>query len=513
MAEKKEKRYVSDNAQLMAEWDWEKNNSFGVVPNEITLGSTKKAWWTCLECGHSWEAVVNNRSNGRGCPKCAKINRIMTFNRSKICRHGSLATESPNLAKQWHPTKNGELTPQDVTKNSGQKVWWKCDNGHEWQATIDNRNKSQGCPYCSNKAVLTGYNDLQTINPTLAAEWHYEKNGELTPADVLPGSGTKVWWKCIHGHEWQAAIYSRNTGSECPYCTGKDVIVGYNDLQTVNPTLAAEWHYERNGELTPADMLPGSGIKVWWKCSKGHEWQTSIASRSRGAGCPYCSNKAVLIGYNDLQTVNPTLAAEWHYERNGELTPADVLPGSGMKVWWKCSKGHEWQAIIGNRSKGNGCPYCSGQKAVIGTNDLQTVNPTLAKEWNYKKNNGLTPTDVLPNSHKKVWWKCDNGHEWQATIDNRNKSQGCPYCSNKAVLIGYNDLQTINPTLAAEWNCEQNGNIKPENVNANSHKKVWWKCSMGHEWQAAIYSRNNGHGCPKCASKRRWDARKKQNRE
>ena len=139
----------------------------------------------------------------------------------------------------------------------------------------------------------------------------------------------------------------------------------------------------------------------------------------------------VVKGENDLQTVNPTLVKEWNFERNNGLTPMDVLPNSNKKVWWKCSKGHEWQTTIANRNNGSRCPYCSGRYAVKGTNDLQTVNPTLAQEWNYEKNIGLSPMDVTPNSNKKVWWKCSKGHEWQATINNRNKGRGCPQCSKE----------------------------------------------------------------------------------
>ena len=124
-----------------------------------------------------------------------------------------------------------------------------------------------------------------------------------------------------------------------------------------------------------------------------------------------------------------------------DLKPEDFMPNSNKKVWWKCSKGHEWQAIIQDRNKGTGCPYCSGRYAIKGVNDLQTVNPTLANEWNYEKNNGLTPADVMPNSDKKVWWKCKNGHEWQAMIGNRHRGNGCPYCSGRYAIKDENDLQ------------------------------------------------------------------------
>ena len=126
---------------------------------------------------------------------------------------------------------------------------------------------------------------------------------------------------------------------------------------------------------------------------------------------------------------NAQLMAEWHWEKNAGLTPADVMPGSNKKVWWKCSKGHEWKALVSGRTAGNGCPYCSGRYPIKGETDLQTVNPTLAKEWNYEKNTGLTPVDVTPGSKKKVWWKCSAGHEWQALVSSRNRGAGCPQCA------------------------------------------------------------------------------------
>ena len=142
------------------------------------------------------------------------------------------------------------------------------------------------------------------------------------------------------------------------------VIKGVNDLATVNPTLAEEWNYEKNDTFTPDQVTAGSKKKVWWKCKFGHEWETAVVERSRGSGCPFCSGKKALKGFNDLQTVNPTLAEEWNYEKNGTLTPDMVMPKSGKKVWWKCKFGHEWEATIASRSNGVGCPYCSGRRKI-----------------------------------------------------------------------------------------------------------------------------------------------------
>ena len=139
----------------------------------------------------------------------------------------------------------------------------------------------------------------------------------------------------------------------------------------------------------------------------------------------------LIIGKNDLSTVNPALAKEWNYEKNGELKPEQFTANSNKKIWWKCSKGHEWQASIYSRNNGNGCPTCAGQKVLQGETDLATVNPKLASEWNYEKNGDLAPKDFMANSHRKVWWKCSKGHEWQATINNRNKGNGCPHCRGR----------------------------------------------------------------------------------
>lgn len=144
--------------------------------------------------------------------------------------------------------------------------------------------------------------------------------------------------------------------------------------------------------------------------------------------------KAMLInGVNDLATLRPDLATEWCDEKNGDLKPSDVTPHSNKRVWWKCNKGHEWQVRIGSRTRqGSGCPYCSGRQAIKGTNDLETTNPELAKEWNAEKNNDLSPFDVKAGSGKKVWWVCEKGHEWQARVRDRVRdNNGCPYCAKE----------------------------------------------------------------------------------
>jgi rubrerythrin len=112
--------------------------------------------------------------------------------------------------------------------------------------------------------------------------------------------------------------------------------------------------------------MPNSGKKVGWKCKKcGFEYEAVVSSRNRnmGTGCPVCSNKRVLKGYNDLATTNPKLAAEWNYDKNNGLTPDKVVAGSGKKVWWRCPKcKNGWEAVIAHRNNGGNCPKCYAKK-------------------------------------------------------------------------------------------------------------------------------------------------------
>ena len=475
---------------LAAEWHPRKNDV--LTPSTVSAGSNKKAWWLCVE-GHEWEAMVNSRNRGSGCPYCS--------GHFVIVGETDLATVNPSLALEWNPTKNGDITPRDVASGSNRKAWWLCAQGHEWEAVIGSRHGGRGCPYCSGNFVVVGETDLATVNPSLALEWNPTKNGDITPRDVRSGSGKKVWWLCTQGHEWEASIAGRNSGSGCPVCAGQKVLAGFNDLATLNPGLAAEWNPTKNGDITPRDVTSGSKKKTWWLCAQGHEWEALVGDRNSGNGCPYCSGRLVIRGETDLVTVNPSLALEWNPTKNGDITPRDVISGSNKKAWWVCAQGHEWNSSIADRNRGSGCPVCAGQKVLAGFNDLATTNPDLAAEWNPTKNDDITPRDVTSSSGKKAWWVCAEGHEWEATIANRQTGSGCPVCAGQKVLAGFNDLATLNPALAAEWNPAKNGHITPRDVISGSNKKAWWVCAQGHEWNSSIADRNRGSGCPVCAGK------------
>ena len=369
--------------------------------------------------------------------------------------------------------------PSEFTHGSDKKMLWRCKLGHNYVAAIKHRTFSHsGCPYCANQKLLSGFNDLESIAPELAKEAH-----GWDPSLEFSNSIRVKEWKCTSGHVFRASIHNRRRGDGCSICSGRIITIGKNDLQTTHPKLASELV-----ELDPRTVSAGSGYKALWKCNFGHEWRTAIVNRSlSGTACPVCSGQKLLPGFNDLQTKFPILAKEadgWD--------PTLVLAGSHSKRSWRCQFGHVWQTTVDHRvNKFSGCPYCSGRVAIPGENDLATIYPEIALQAV-----GWDPSKELPNSSKRVKWKCKLEHEWFAVIYARvgSKYDGCPYCAGKSVLPGFNDLATINPILA-----ESADGWDPTTFSFGSGAKKRWKCLEGHYWSATISSRSSGNGCPTCA--------------
>lgn len=277
------------------------------------------------------------------------------------------------------------------------------------------------------------------------------------------------------------------------------ILVGVNDFATTHPILCKEWSKEKNLPLTAKDLTAGSGKSVWWNCKKKHSWEAAPATRAKGVGCPYCSNQRALFGYNDLETKFPKLAKEWNFEKNTPLTPREVIPGSNKKYWWICPAGHDYEASAKSRSRGSGCPFCSNNRLLKGFNDLATTHPHLAKEWNKSKNSNKKPSEVIAGTNKKYWWECSLGHEWMQSPNGRVGGNDCPVCAHQKLWAGFNDLATVNPKLASQWDSEKNG-ITPSEIMTGAKFLAWWKCDQGHEWQSQLRGRKDGN-CSICLNR------------
>lgn len=543
---------------IASEWDYEKNGE--KTPANYTVRSGERVWWKCKR-NHSWEAVIASRTGNKyvGCPYCSGL--------LPIEGETDLLTTNPELISEWNYEKNTLLTPNMVKAGSSDKVWWICDKGHDWQAVISSRTVNEsGCPFCSGRYAIQGENDLMSVDSPLLKEWNYDRNGRLTPSDFKEHSARKIWWKCKKGHEWCSSISDRSRGDGCPYCSGKRVLVGFNDLAHINPYIAKEWNYEKNGNKIPQKYTCKSGIKVWWKCEKGHEWKTSISNRSRGDGCPKCNS--------GIRTSFPEQAIYFYVKKiypDAVNRCTDVLP-NGMEidifipsinvgieydgsVWHESDKALEKEVkkyieckrndifLIRVKEKGgnareNSCDvmlriddsfnneaYSSlfmqlskyikipneidvkndrvhiqeNYKTEIKNNSFGSKYADLVVEWDSEKNGMLTPYMFSSNSGERIWWKCCKNHSWQTTISTRAKGSGCPYCSGRYAIKGENDLQTLRPEIASEWNYNKNGKLLPCEFKSQSNKKVWWKCKEGHEWEAIIANRTRrGDGCPVC---------------
>ena len=345
--------------QVAAEWHPTLNGDLRV--SSVTAGVAKKAWWIGKDCQHVWESVINARTKqGQGCPYCSGMRLLQGFN--------DLATVAPRIASEWNASKNGGIQANEVKAGSSAKSWWIGDCGHEWQSQIRQRVKNNtNCPVCVGRLVVVGINDLATTHPELAKLWDHEKNGKDTPQSVVAGSKKKVYWKCDAGHVFARSVCEQSikTMGYCSQCSPKNIVAGVNDFATLFPEATKLWHPTKN-ELKASEVSPESHTKVWWLGECGHEWQSAIRNRAkRNTSCPYCINQKVLAGFNDLATLNPILAAEWHPTLNGDLTPEMITPGANQRAWWKCATGHEWIApISGRHREGYGCPHCNASNYV-----------------------------------------------------------------------------------------------------------------------------------------------------
>lgn len=461
----------------------------------------------------------------------------------------SLKDSVPEIAADWHPSKNGSTTPDKVAAKSTKKYWWKCkeDPLHAWQATVQDRTlKRSGCPYCSHKFV-SDENRFSILYPEVAAEWHPtknrflyskvegweghknrqfpahklpEKNRRLLPSDLSYASNETITWQCKKNpeHIWDAKVLSRTIGKRgCPYCSGNKVSAD-NNLLAINPQIAKQWHPTRNLPFTPKDITSASNRVFWWRCFKfaDHIWQAKVNSilrsrRSGKSGCPFCAG-AKVSNDNSLQTKYPKVAKLWHKELNGDLQPKDVTSRSSKEFFWQCPKsaGHNWKASVSNMilvaGKGNsGCPYCSGKRA-SDENSLAALYPQIAERFHIELNFPLTAEGVTAGSGRNVFWHCleNPTHAFQYKIQamvasfEKGTNANCTQCKRESSL-GHSY-----PEVALLFHPERNYPLNINEVHPGSHTKVWWQCpyERTHVWEQAVRQRVSswqlGINCPTC---------------
>ncbi|MBR5596914.1 MAG: zinc-ribbon domain-containing protein [Lachnospiraceae bacterium] len=415
-----------DNEKLLADWNYDGNQNVDI--NNVTIGSNKKFSWKCHVCSYVWITSPNNRNQGRGCPYCA----------GKVVwpRHNDICTTDPAIAAEWNKEKNGDLTANDVAPMSNRAFWWKCSIcNYEWHAIVGNRVKGRGCPNCAH------------IHQTSIPEqivYHYVKqrfddaiNGYvselISPYSIdifIPSLNIGVeydgerWHKDVK-KDMRKSIRIKEAGIKLIRLREKGCFfLNDNSIQIkVNNPEYKSYEYLNSTIIELFDVISkmlGERICIEPDCADISRRITSV----------YKDNMIE----NSLGEKNKQLAAEWDYEMNGTLTPYHVKLKSNKKVGWICHKcGGQWMTTICDRTEGKGCPVCAGKRVMVGYNDLKTKNPSVAREWNYRKNAPWNPEEFTCGSSKKVWWICSKcNNEWQANIRNRAVlHSACPECSRK----------------------------------------------------------------------------------
>ena len=345
--------FILDNDNLMSEWNWEKNNELGLFPDKLAHKSGKKVWWKCNICGYEWEAKILNRANGRGCPLCA--NQVIVQGKN------DLATTHPQLAAEWHPVKNGELTPNKVTYGMGKKVWWLCPIGHEYPATVNKRSSGTNCPICNagrqtSFAEQAFYYYIKKLYPDAINRYTEIFDNRMELDIFIPSRRLAIEYDGVYWHK-----NKEREKIKFQYCQNNNIrLIRIKEDADIDCRGIADRVYHidnlddrRNLQniiifvLQEIEMIKGTFV--------GRYPDVNLIRDENEIRQQYRTRQAE----NSLDKICPNIAEEWNYEKNGNLLPSMFQVGSSERVWWKCKQcGHEWRTSISHRTSGGGCNIC-----------------------------------------------------------------------------------------------------------------------------------------------------------
>ncbi|MQF49060.1 hypothetical protein FIM08_04095, partial [SAR202 cluster bacterium AC-647-N09_OGT_505m] len=471
---------------------WHSGRNSGMSPRRITPFSSQRVWWLC-DKGHEWQAAIGSRTrNGRGCPYCAGQRPTIEHN---------LLSNYPDVARQWHPTRNEDKKPEDFRPKSGKKVWWLCDRNHEWPATISHRtNDGRGCQYCAGQKV-SAENNMLAVHPEVASQWHPTRNGTDKPEHFTSFTHRKAWWLCEKGHEWQAAISSRSSGRQCPYCTGRKVSSGYN-LLDLYPEAAKQWHPTKNGTDKPQDFLPKSPKFVWWLCEKGHETIARVYTRTGGRpkACDSCFNKSSIPEIRLLSELEYVFGKVEHRKKLHGMEVDIYVRAINVGVEYDGGYFHsgkekaDGDKVLKLRNKGIKLLRVRHESLRPIPYDSVMVSDDLTKDDVNRLLNKMEP--VTNNTLTRRIERYIESPRFLA--DDYFKK----YLAYFPSPFPEDSLLTRYPQLSEEWHPTKNPPLSPRDVSFASNRKAWWLCHKGHEWEAIINSRARaGRGCPYCSGR------------
>lgn len=501
---------VRDFPELAAEWDFEMNCP--LKPEDFSAGSSRKVYWICKN-GHKYgpKAISERtRTDGKatGCPYCANKKVLPGYNDLETwCKQNGRM----DLLEQWDNDKN-DKQPSEFLPHTDKKAYWKCDNNHSYLMRICDKTKDHpySCPICSNKQLLVGYNDLQTLFPELALEW--DESNATSPKDHIPGDHTKVIWRCSKcGNKWETSIKERaRDGTGCPHCSFyyktsspeqatffyvkkvlPDAVNSYKlndktglEIDIYIPSLAVgieydgkNWHGNKERDRKKSRLLKEQGIYL-------------IRIKEQNDDNYYSDYCVIKSDYKDklpeLQGALTTL-----FQRLSDIAGTPIVTEIDLE-----------------RDASEIYALSEGQKY---EKSLLASGNVVLTEWAYDLNKDFTPDKVTPGSRKKAWWRCSKcGSVWQQPIKQKVKAGlGCEHCNktegnNKRVRksIAEGKVKTVadHPELLKEWIDPRD----PATITDGNDKPALWKCSVcGHEFKMIVKNRTGQRqGCPVCGRKR-----------
>ena len=348
------------NPLLLKEWDYEKNKK---APTEYTPQSNESVFWICSTCGYRFQAKINNRQNRNGgCACCSHQIVVKGIN--------DLSVTHPRLAAEWHPTKNGELTPADVSYGMSKPIWWICPEGHEYRATLNHRSSGTNCPKC-NAGRQTSFAEqavffyVQKIFPDAMSRYTEIFSNGMELDIYIPSIRLAIEYDGMAWHKEDNLEREREKYRVCRE-NGIKLLRLKEKMPTEN-TYTADEYWGIEGNMYEHKQLaqiirqlidridPESSMWTRKDPSRIHSRVDIDLGRDEMEIRAYMTK----ISRGSLADIYPALAMEWHSTKNQGLSPDKIRPHSDMVVWWLCPICHlDYKASVGHRAVGTGCPKC-----------------------------------------------------------------------------------------------------------------------------------------------------------
>ena len=398
---------------LLNEWNYEKNKT--ITPQSVLASDSKKVWWKCAKCNHEWQAKINNRTIlNRGCPCCA--NKVIVVGKN------DLATTHPEIAKEWHPTKNGELTPQKVVHGTGKKVWWLCPLGHEYRATVLHRTQENGtnCPICNSGRQTSFveqivYYYVKKLYPDAINRYKSDFLERMELDIFIPSIKCAIEYDGSHWHRKEKSNREERKYKKCQEQNIK--LIRLKEQLYKTDSAIADYIIDIPDKHTDKNFEKAIKLLLNYINFKNAKVIDVNIKRDKQEILKY---KIELVKDSLLHKF-PEIAKEWHPTKNSEFKPNMFKSGSDYKAWWLCPVcGHEYKTSISHRTakKPTNCPLCSAKKRGqhsarkvnmidIETNQIIKTFNSLSEAGRELGINGSNIGMVCRNSKRTA-----GGHKW-----------------------------------------------------------------------------------------------------